>query len=116
MSRSKVAVLKTTPETVIPDYARLMKLADFETALPKDKDTILKINISWHYYFPACSTTPWQLDGVIRKLRAEGYGSLIPAQNRTVVVDPKIGAVRNHLAPVVDKHGIEILKPLRKRW
>ena len=60
MSKSKVAVLKTNPESVIEDYAKLMKLADFEDHLPKDKDTILKINISWHYYFPACSTTPWQ--------------------------------------------------------
>ena len=67
----------------------------------------LKINISWHHYYPGCSTTPWQLDGVIRKLRAEGYDQLIPAQNRTVVVDPKVGAVRNHLSPVVEKHGID---------
>lgn len=109
MSSSKVAVLKTSPETVLADYAKLMKLADFETHLPKDKDTILKINISWHHYFPACSTTPWQLDGVTQALKDAGYKNLIPAQNRTVVVDPKLGAKRNHLESVIAKHGLEFL-------
>lgn len=109
MSKSKVAVLKTSPETVISDYAKLMQLADVETALPKDKDTILKINISWHYYFPACSTTPWQLDGVTQALKDAGYKNLIPAQNRTVVVDPKVGAKNNHLESVINKHGLEFL-------
>ncbi|MGC8861986.1 MAG: DUF362 domain-containing protein [Armatimonadota bacterium] len=109
MSASKVAVLKTSPETVIEDYARLMKLAEFESHLPKDKETILKINISWHYFFPACSTTPWQLDGVTKALKDAGYGKLIPAQNRTVVVDPKLGAKNNHLESVIKKHGLEFV-------
>ncbi|MDH7568216.1 MAG: DUF362 domain-containing protein [Armatimonadota bacterium] len=109
MARAKVAVLHTTPQTVLEDYGRLMDLAGMREHLPPQYDTILKINISWHHYFPGCSTTPWQLDGVIRKLRREGYHNLIPAQNRTVVVDPKVGAVRNHLAPVVRKHGIEFV-------
>lgn len=107
MSRSKVAVIKTSPETVIEDYAKLMKLADFEAHLPKDSDTILKINISWHYFFPACSTTPWQLDGVTQALKDAGYGNLIPAQNRTVVVDPKLGATNNHLDSVIEKHNLK---------
>jgi len=107
MSRARVAVLQTSPNTILEDYARAMDLAGTAEALPRDLDTILKINISWHHYFPACSTTPWQLDAVIRKLRADGYGTLIPAQNRTVVVDPKVGAERNHLSPVVCKHGMD---------
>lgn len=109
MAKSKVAVLKTSPETVVEDYGRLMKMADFEQHLPKDKDTILKINISWHYYFPACSTTPWQFDGITQALRDAGYGNLIPAQNRTVVVDPKLGAKNNHLESVVEKHGLDFV-------
>jgi len=34
-TKSKVAVLKTTPETVLADYGRLMRLADYEKHLPK---------------------------------------------------------------------------------
>jgi len=109
MARSRVAVLKTSPQTVVEDYARLMALADFTQHLPRDADTILKINISWHHYFPACSTTPWQFEGVTKALQEAGYKNLIPAQNRTVVVDPKVGAVRNHLVSVAQKYGLEFV-------
>ena len=70
---SKVAVVYTTPETVIVDITRAMNLADYQAFLPKDLATLLKINISWQHYYPACSTTPWQLEGVIRSLRAGGH-------------------------------------------
>ena len=63
--RGKVAVLRTRPQTVLEDYERLMELAQFREALPQDKETILKINISWQTWYPACSTAPWQLEGAI---------------------------------------------------
>lgn len=46
--RSRVAVLKTTPATVIDDYKRLMHLANYQDYLRHDKETALKINVSWH--------------------------------------------------------------------
>jgi uncharacterized protein (DUF362 family) len=107
--KSKVAIVKTSPQTVLEDIGRAMKMADYESFLPKGPSTILKINISWHHYYPACSTTPWQLDGVTARMLEDGYVDLIPAQNRTVVVDPKIGAVNNHLISVLKKHGLEFV-------
>ena len=105
---SKVAVLKTTPATVLDDYARLMHLAGYQAHLPKDRETALKINISWHHWYPACSTAPWQLDGVIRTMLADGYPaeSLYGAHNRTVVVNAHKGEVANKHKPVLEKHGI----------
>ena len=61
--RGRVAILRTSPETVLEDYARLMKLAGFREALPQDKETILKINISWQTWYPACSTVPGNWKG-----------------------------------------------------
>ncbi len=104
--RSTVSVLKTTPSTVLDDIARAMELAQFRACLPSGTETILKINISWQHYYPACSTTPWQFDGVTRTLTAAGYHGLVPAQNRTVVVDPEVGAVNNHLVSVLEKYGL----------
>src|SRR3989442_13585046 len=43
---SKVAVLRTSPETVVEDYGRLMDLAGYRQALPFDAQTCLRINIS----------------------------------------------------------------------
>ncbi len=105
--KGKVAVLRTTPETVLDDYGRLMELAGFEEALPKDKETILKINISWQTWYPACSTTPWQLEGVIRKLQEAGYSRLLGAHNDTVVVDARVGERNNKHLYVVEKYGVE---------
>jgi len=105
---SKVAVLKTTPDTVLDDTARVMQLAGLEAHLPKGKETALKINISWHRFYPACSTTPWQLEGVIRGLVASGYPaeSLYGAHNRTVVVSARRGEVANKHKPVLEKYGV----------
>ncbi|HEU5430677.1 MAG TPA: DUF362 domain-containing protein [Thermomicrobiales bacterium] len=104
--RGKVAVLKTRPESVLGDIANVMHLADYEAALPKDHETVLKINISWQTWYPACSTTPWQLEGVIRTLQDDGYRNLIGAQNNTVVVDAYVGERNNKHKYVVDKYGV----------
>ena len=71
MSRSTVAVVRTSPETVLEDYHRVMNLAGYQSAVAKDVDTALKVNISWHFFYPASSTTPWQLEGVIRAMKRD---------------------------------------------
>ena len=106
-ARPKVSVVFTTPESVLDDVGRAMRLADYESYLPKDAETLLKINISWQHYYPACSTTPWQLEGVIRTLRSDGYENLIPAHNGTVVVDPVEGAVNNKHRVVEERYGLK---------
>jgi uncharacterized protein (DUF362 family) len=106
--RSKVAVLKTTPETAVRDFARAMDLADLRQDLSPERTTLLKVNISWHVYYPGCSTSPWQLDGVIQGLLAAGFSKerILAAQNSTVVVDPHVGVQNNKLEPVLSRYGI----------
>ncbi|MEE9617538.1 MAG: DUF362 domain-containing protein, partial [Anaerolineae bacterium] len=104
--RGKVAILRTSPETVLEDYARLMELAGLREALPQNRETILKINISWQTWYPACSTAPWQLEGVVRALQAAGYQNLIAGHNDTVVVDAHVGETNNKHKYVVEKHGL----------
>lgn len=108
MTRSKVAVLRTTPETVLDDYGRLLDLADYQTHLPKTNTTCLKINVSWQVWFPGCSTTPYQLDGVLRKMIADGYDpkKMYGGHNRTVVVDGEIGEKLNKQKYVTEKYGV----------
>jgi hypothetical protein len=71
-TNSRVAVVYASAPTVLSDIAHAMRLAGYTDALPRDVETLLKINISWQHYYPACSTTPWQLEGVIRTLRQDG--------------------------------------------
>jgi uncharacterized protein (DUF362 family) len=109
--KSKVAILKTSPATVLRDHHELMNLAGYQDVIAKDADTALKVNISWHFFFPGSSTTPWQLDGVIRAMKADGYDpSLVHAcHNRTVVIDAHLGEVENKQLPVVLAHGLRNL-------
>ena len=109
MSKSKVAIIKTSPETVLEDYHRLMNLADYQSTLPKDVETALKINISWHFFYPGSSTTPWQLDGVIRAMKRDGYdpGKIHGCHNRTVVIDAHLGERENKHVNVTDAHGLD---------
>jgi len=104
--KGQVTVLHTQPETVLDDYRRLLKLADYQAALPKDRETLIKINISWQQWYPACSTAPWQLEGVVRTLLEDGYQDLIAAHNRTVVVDAYVGERNNKHKLVTDKYGL----------
>ncbi len=104
--KGKVAVLKTSPETVFDDIETLMRLAGVESALPKNIPTGLKINISWQTWYPACSTTPWQLEGVIRALQKMGYQSLSAIHNNTGLVDTSQGEVNNKHKFVTDKYRI----------
>jgi len=108
MARPRVAVLRTSPATVIQDYGRLMRLADYQQFLPRENETALKINVSWHYFYPACSTTPWQLEGVISTLLEDGYSKdkLYGAHNRTVVVSARRGERANKQLPVLVKYGV----------
>ena len=108
MAKSKVAVVRTSPRTVLEDYHRLMNLADYRAVLDPSADTALKINISWHFFYPASSTTPWQLDGVISAMKRDGYDpSLIHGcHNRTVVIDSHLGERENKQIDVVERHGL----------
>ena len=106
--KSKVAVLRTSARTVVDDIGRLMELADCNAEIKPDKTTLLKVNISWHVYYPGCSTSPWQLEGVVRQLEKTGFARdrILAAQNSTVVVDPHVGIRNNKLEPVLDRYGI----------
>ena len=108
MTKSKVAVLTTSPATVRRDYHELMNLAGYQDVLAKDADTALKINISWHFFFPGSSTTPWQLDGVIAALLRDGYDPALVhgCHNRTVVIDAHLGERENKQIDVIRHYGL----------
>jgi uncharacterized protein (DUF362 family) len=101
-----VAVLKTQPGTVIEDIERLMKLAHFDEVLAKDIQTGLKFNISWQTWYPACSSTPWQIEGVIRALKNAGYKDIVGVHNDTVVVNTADGERNNKHKYVTDQYNV----------
>ncbi len=115
---ARVAVVRARPETVIDDYARVMDLAGYRDVLARDRDTLLKLNLSWTKYFPACSSQPWQVDGVATKMIADGYSRarLIPIENRTVVTEPRQGCRNNRWKPVLERHGLTFTPLTEVEW
>ncbi|HQG46652.1 MAG TPA: DUF362 domain-containing protein, partial [bacterium] len=90
------------------DYHRLMNLAGYQETLDRTAETALKVNISWHFFYPGSSTTPWQLEGVIRSLLSDGFtrDKIHACHNRTVVVDAHLGERENKQLHVVETYGL----------
>ncbi len=101
-------MLKTTPQNVLDTYADIMHLAEYRSEISKDNQTLIKLNLSWTKYFPACSSQPWQLEGLVKTMLADGFSKekLIPIENKTVVTDPLKGAHNNKWMPVLRKYGL----------
>src|SRR5215468_5769353 len=118
-TKATVAALRTHPESVLDDYARLLDLAQVSSHLSQSAATILKDNISWHFPFPAANTTPWQLEGTIRALRADGFTDLVCVQNKTVVTDAFKGEDLNGYVPIFKAYDVPVrynFKDSDMRW
>jgi len=117
--KSKVALIRTRPQTVVDDVGRLMNLADVEQSLDRSVTTILKNNLSWHLMFPGANTTPWQLEGTILGLRKAGFDDLVCVENETVVTSASKGEILNKQRPVLERHNIPVrynFKPADMTW
>jgi uncharacterized protein (DUF362 family) len=106
--KPKIAVVRTKPESVLEDVHRAMDLADAGRHLTAQRDLLLKLNLSWTKYFPACSSQPWQLEGVVKDLLDRGYARerIHAIENKTVVTNPHKGARNNLWMPVLERYGL----------
>src|SRR5436309_5953122 len=116
--KATVAVLKTAPQTVLDDYRTLMHLAGYREHLDPSIPLLLKLNLSWTKYFPACSSQPWQVEGVVQTLLDDGYprSAVLPVENKTVVTDPWEGARNNRWLPVLDRFGLTYQPLTEAEW
>lgn len=119
MPRSKVAVVRVRPDTVLEDIDRLHGLAEVEKAFTAGAPTILKDNISWHFPFPGANTTPWQLEGTVMALKKRGFTDQVCVQNKTVVTDAFKGEDLNGYVPIFKRYDIPVrynFKPEDMTW
>jgi len=115
---ARVAVVRTRPERVLEDYGRVMDLAGYRDTIARDRDTLIKLNLSWTKYFPSCSSQPWQVDGVLGKMLADGYSRdrLFPLENKTVVTEPRKGCRNNRWENVLARHGLTFTALPEVEW
>lgn len=106
MGQSKVVVFSTKPSSVVDDYASIVKrLVSFKPQL-----VILKLNLSWTKFYPACSSPPWQFEGVVKGLLDLGFKpkDILPVENRTVVTNVYEGAKNHFWDKIARKYGVRI--------
>lgn len=115
---AKVAVLFTSPDSVLDDYTKVMELASWKETLGAERELLLKLNLSWTKYFPSCSSQPWQLEGVLKTLLDGGYNpdTVIPIENKTVVTNPWKGAKNNLWMPVLEQYGCRFQPLTEVEW
>jgi uncharacterized protein (DUF362 family) len=106
-NNSQIFVIKTSPKSVLDDYKKLMNLANYQNYFEKQYKIILKLNLSWSKFFPACSSPPWQVEGVLRAMTNDGYDpkKIFTAENRTVVTNIEKGLKGNKWGPIIKKYG-----------
>ena len=103
---AQVYIKKVSPDTILQDYADLMEITNYKNYFSPKKKVIVKLNLSWSKYFPACSSPPWQVEGVLKKLRDDGFPgeNIYTAENRTVVTNISEGLIGNKWAPLITKY------------
>jgi len=118
VARALVAVLRTTPETVLADIGRVMRLAEYRGTLDPARDTLMKLNLPWTKYFRACSTAPCELDDRLCKILVDVFPRerLLPVENRTVVTDPLKGCRNNLWEGVLAQHGLRFMPLTQVEW
>ena len=116
--RALVAVASTTPESVLDDYQRVLELADLSGSLDATSETLLKLNLSWTKYFPACSSQPWQLEGLLRAMLRSDFrrDKIVAVENKTVVTDPMKGARLNGWLPILEAYGVPYQPLTEVEW
>ncbi len=105
-TRARVALIRTSPATVLHDYARLLELAEAHRHLDRSAATVLDAHVSQHLPFPSANTTPWQLEGAAQWLRAAGYDDLVWVQPTDARGAARHGEDLSGYQPILRAYGI----------
>jgi len=104
-----VAVVRTRPETVLADYARLLRLAGLSDCRDaRDRPPLaLWLEPAPARLAPAATCPPWQLDGVVAALLAAGW----PAADLSVCVPAGAAGEREPVRTwrrILAAHGVAV--------
>lgn len=115
---STVAVVKTTPETIFDDIEKAMELGGFKKTFKPNKKTIIKLNLSWSLFYPACSTHPYIFDGLMKYLMNNDFNPdmVVPIENETVVTKIDKGLKNNRWDKIIKKYKLNFEPLTETKW
>jgi uncharacterized protein (DUF362 family) len=106
-----VALIRSAPATALDDFERLMQLAQFRRRLDPRVTALLKPDARRHYPFPGANTTPWQLEGVVRALRAADYYDVVWKPPRRHLANMGAGEDLNGYLPLLREYHVTSFHP-----
>lgn len=115
MGKSKVGVVRTTPESVLDDVDHLCDLANLASSLKPNSLTILKDGGVWHQPFPGTNTTPWQLEGTVLALKRRGFENLSLVRGRGAALAALQHDDKSHTAPLCERYNVPVLYNFKHR-
>jgi len=106
-----VAVVRTTPQRVLEDYARVLELSGCGALLRDARNVVAYGNLTWSRYFPGGSSPPWQLDGVAQLARGKSNWRWVAGTGHTG--RPRRGARDACWPAALARHG-QTFEPLAR--
>ena len=115
---STVAVVNTTPKTIFDDVEKVMELGEFKKTFSPNIKTILKLNLSWSLFYPACSTHPYIFDGLVKYLINNDFSpeKIVPIENETVVTKIDKGLKNNRWNSIIEKYNLNFEALTKTKW
>ena len=115
---TQVYIKKVSPETILQDYADLMEITNYKKYFNPKEKLIVKLNLSWSKFFPSCSSPPWQVEGVLKKLKEDGFPgkNIYTAENKTVVTNIRSGLKGNKWEPIITKYNCHFVPLTRVKF
>ncbi|HLI52348.1 MAG TPA: DUF362 domain-containing protein, partial [Thermomicrobiaceae bacterium] len=107
--KGKVVAIRTRPQKVLEDVGAAMNQAGAEELFKGQPEVVIKTVLGSTGWLAGTSTSPWQLEGAVRYLQAEGVKRLIAAQDRSQVKQVYQAENNNKLTYVFDKYSVEDL-------
>jgi hypothetical protein len=99
----RVALVATSPATVLEDYARLLALAGIDALAGRERLTLCVPRSRYIPALPGERAEPWQLDGTLRALRAAGCGDVRVSLAAHDHMDPLVDVCRRSGTPVIEE-------------
>jgi uncharacterized protein (DUF362 family) len=95
-----------------------MEAGEYHKALNPARRLVIKLNLSWSKFFPACSTNPYTLEAIIKFLLAKGFERerILLTENETVVTDIQKGLRNNGWDRVMGKYGLKFIPLTEAEW
>ncbi|MHA1297867.1 MAG: DUF362 domain-containing protein [Candidatus Helarchaeota archaeon] len=115
---STVAVVKTTPKTIFDDIEKVMELSGFKKTFKTNAKTVLKLNLSWSLFYPACSTHPYIFDGLMKYLINNDFNpdKIVPIENETVVTKIGKGLKNNRWDKIIKNYKLNFEALTETKW